>query len=70
MKIATVLILLAVCGAVMGAQTSAVSSRDDFPWLKSRLVNEAFIFLFGVNTGALGLYFLQVRASRSNKRRS
>jgi hypothetical protein len=43
---------------------------DDFPWLKSRLVNEAFLFLFGVNTAALGLYFLHVRPSRSNKRRS
>jgi len=38
---------------------------DDFPWLKSRVVNGLFLFLFGVITGAFGLCFLQARRSKS-----
>jgi hypothetical protein len=43
---------------------------DDFPWLKSRVVRESFLFLFGVMAGALGFCILHARRSRSNKRRS
>jgi hypothetical protein len=38
---------------------------DDFPWLKSRVVNGLFLFLFGVIAGAFGLCFLQARRSKS-----
>jgi hypothetical protein len=59
----------------IGIDLTIVSSlaalfSDDFPWLKSRVVNGLFLFLFGVITGAMLLCILQARRSRSNQRRS
>jgi hypothetical protein len=59
----------------IGIDLTIVSSlaaifADDFPWLKSRVVNGLFLFLFGVIAGAAGFCMLQVRRSKSNERRS